>query len=102
METVITRVALQDGAEDEWDAVMRDRMTAAEASNGWIAGCILKPEDDRNVRLVLGVWETRAAWEQWHQDAAFKATAERLAGLERDAGVGSWHEVIYAGGRLQA
>jgi heme-degrading monooxygenase HmoA len=102
METVITRVALNDGAGSEWDAVMRDRMSAAEATPGWVAGCILAPEEDRNARVVLGVWETRAAWERWHQDAAFKTTAGQLADLERDAGEGSWHEVAYAGGRLQA
>jgi heme-degrading monooxygenase HmoA len=102
METVLTRVTLNDGAESDWDAIMRDRMSAAEASQGWIAGCILKPVEERNVRLVLGLWETRAAWDQWHRDPAFQETAERLEGLERDAGDGSWHEVLYAGGRLQA
>jgi heme-degrading monooxygenase HmoA len=102
METVITRVTLNDGAESDWDAIMRDRMSAAEASQGWVAGCILKPAQERNVRLVFGLWETRAAWDQWHRDPAFQETAERLKGLERDAGDGSWHEVLYAGGRLQA
>jgi heme-degrading monooxygenase HmoA len=102
VETVITRVTLNDGAESDWDAIMRDRMSAAEAAQGWAAGCILKPAEERNVRLVLGLWETRAAWEQWHRDPAFQETAERLKGLERDAGDGSWHEVLYAGGRLQA
>jgi heme-degrading monooxygenase HmoA len=102
METVITRVTLHDGAENEWDAVMRDRMAAAEASQGWLGGSILKPEEDGGVRVILGVWETRAAWEEWHRDSVFKETAERLAGLERDAGDGSWYEVLYAGGRLHA
>ena len=102
METVITRVTLNDGAESDWDAIMRDRMSAAEASQGWVGGCILKPVDERSARLVVGLWETRAAWDQWHQDPAFQKTAERLKGLERDAGDGSWNEVLYAGGRLQA
>jgi heme-degrading monooxygenase HmoA len=101
METVITRVALNAGAESDWDAVMRNRMTVAEASQGWVGGCILRPVDDRNVRLIVGLWETRSAWEQWHRDPAFRETAERLEGLERDAGDASWHEVLYAGGRLQ-
>ena len=102
METVITRVTLNDGAASDWDAIMRDRMSAAEASRGWIGGCILEPDGERDARIVLGLWETRAAWEQWHRDPAFQETAERLKGLERDAGDGSWHDVVYAGGRLQA
>ena len=34
METVITRVTLNAGADSDWDAIMRDRMSAAEASQG--------------------------------------------------------------------
>jgi heme-degrading monooxygenase HmoA len=102
METVITRVTLNAGAESDWDAIMRDRMAAAETSQGWVAGCILRPAEERNVRLIVGLWETRAAWDQWHRDPAFQETAAQLEGLERDAGDGSWHEVLYAGGHLQA
>jgi heme-degrading monooxygenase HmoA len=102
METVITRVTLDEGAKSDWDAIMRDRMSAAEASQGWIGGCILAPVDAGDIRLVVGLWETRAAWEQWHRDPAFQETAERLKGLERDSGDGSWHEVLYAGGRFSA
>lgn len=102
MESVITRVVLNDGAESEWETVMRDRMRAAESSPGWIGGSILAPEGDRNSRLIVGLWETRVAWEQWHQDPAFHDTAERLRDLEADAGTPTWHEVVYAGGRFQA
>ena len=101
MEAVITRVILNSGAESEWQAIMRDRMAAAESSPGWIGGSILTPEEDRDARVILGLWDTRAAWEEWHQDPTFRDTAERLKGLERDAGVGSWHEVLYRGGRLR-
>lgn len=102
METVITRVTLYDGAESDWEAIMRERMSAAETSEGWVGGCILEPADDRSARVVLGLWQTRAAWDGWHGDAAFQETAERLKGLERDSGDGTWHDVLYAGGRLQA
>jgi hypothetical protein len=71
MESVITRIVLSDGAESEWEAAMRDRMT-------------------------------RAAWEQWHEDPAFRDTAERLEGLETDPGAPTWHTVVYAGGRFEA
>lgn len=102
MEAVITRVVVNDGAEFEWETVMRDRMTAAESSDGWIGGSILTPEGDAHARVILGLWETRAAWRRWHEDPAFRDTAERLKGLESDAGTATWHEVVYAGGRFQA
>ena len=102
MEAVITRVVLNPGAESEWEATMRDRMGAAESADGWIGGSILTPEDDRSARLILGLWDTREAWERWHRDPAFRETAERLSDLERDPGTASWHDVIYGGGRLQA
>ena len=101
MEAVITRVLLNDGAASEWEAAMRDRMTAAESSPGWIGGSILSPEGEGSARLILGLWETRADWERWHDDPAFRDTAERLKGLESDAGRATWHEVVYGGGRLQ-
>ena len=100
MECVITRVVINEGAGPAWEAVMRERMTAAESSLGWIGGSILAPEDDRSARVILGLWEDRAAWEQWHQDPAFRETAERLTELESDAGSPTWNEVVYAGGQL--
>jgi heme-degrading monooxygenase HmoA len=101
MESVITRVVVNEGAESEWEAAMRDRMTAAESSPGWIGGSILTPEEDRSARVILGLWDTRDAWEQWHEAPAFRETAERLKGLERDTGTPTWHEVVYGGGRLE-
>jgi|SRR5215218_4196457 len=100
MEAVITRVVLEAGSDSDWDAAMRDRMGAAESADGWIGGSILTPEDDRDARVIVGLWESRDAWEQWHRDPAFRETAERLAGLERDRGEATWHEVVYGGGRL--
>ena len=102
MEAVITRVVLDDGKASEWETAMRDRMTAAEASEGWIGGSILAPEDEGNTRVILGLWESRGDWERWHEDPAFRETAERLHGLESDAGTATWHAVVYGGGRLQA
>jgi heme-degrading monooxygenase HmoA len=101
MEAVITRVVVNEGAESDWEAVMRDRMAAAEASRGWIGGSILVPEDETGARVILGLWETRAAWEEWHEAPAFLETAERLQGLERDPGTPGWNDVVYAAGRLQ-
>jgi heme-degrading monooxygenase HmoA len=101
MEAVITRVVLNAGTECEWEVAMRDRMGAAESADGWVGGSVLTPEDDRTSRLIVGLWQIRAAWEQWHRDPGFRETAERLDGLERESGQASWHEVVYGGGRLQ-
>ena len=100
MEAVITRVVLNEGVESDWEATMRDRMTAAESSDGWIGGSILAPEAEGNVRVIVGLWETRSDWESWHDDPAFRETGERLKGLESDAGTAAWHEVVYARGRF--
>jgi heme-degrading monooxygenase HmoA len=102
MESVITRVVVNGGSESEWEAVMRDRMAAAESSPGWIGGAILAPEGEANARLIVGLWETRDAWKRWHDDAAFQDTGEQLKGLESDAGTPAWHSVSYAGGRFHA
>ena len=102
MESVITRVVVNDGSESEWEATMRDRMTAAESSAGWIGGSILRPEGEATVRVIVGLWETRDGWKQWHDDPAFRDTAQRLKGLESDPGTPTWHEVVYAGGRFHA
>jgi heme-degrading monooxygenase HmoA len=101
MESVITRVVINDGAEPEWEAVMRERMTAAEALPGWIGGAILAPQDDPRARVIFGLWDTRGAWEQWHATPTFRETAERLKGLEADPGTATWNTVAYAAGRLQ-
>ena len=100
MEAVITRVVVDDGAESEWEAVMRDRMAAAESSSGWIGSAIFMPEGEADARLIVGLWETRDAWRRWHEDSAFRDTGERLSGLESYAGTPAWHAVVYAGGRF--
>ena len=64
MEAVITRVVLDEGAEADWQATMRERMTAAESSDGWIGGSILSPEGQGTVRVIVGLWETRSDWER--------------------------------------
>lgn len=95
MMTVITRVQLPDGVAPEWDESMRDRMTAAETCEGWIAGQLLIPLTSVNSRVIIGVWETRSHWEAWHSDPAFVETRERLDELGVGPGDTTWHETIY-------
>ena len=95
MMTVITRVALDEGMGPRWDAAMTDRMQTAESVEGWMAGQILMPLDDLDRRVIVGVWETRAAWEAWHENPVFQETRDRLADLGVDEGETTWHEAVY-------
>jgi heme-degrading monooxygenase HmoA len=94
MMTIVTRVTLREGTEPEWDAAMRDRLEAAKSQSGWHGGQLLIPVDALNKRVIIGTWETRAAWEAWHNDPAFKETRTRLEGLEAEPNQHWWHEVI--------
>jgi heme-degrading monooxygenase HmoA len=94
MMTVITRVALKEGSEPEWDAVMRERLGAAQDRDGWLGGQLLIPLDALNERIIVGIWETRADWEAWHADAAFQQTRDRLDELQVEQQETTWHEVL--------
>lgn len=94
MMTIVTHVTLRHGAEPEWDTAMRERLTAARAQAGFVAGQLLMPLDGMNKRVIVGTWQTRAAWEAWHADVAFEETRRRLEGLEAASSEHWWHEVI--------
>ena len=94
MVTIVTHVTLREGRGPEWDAAMRDRLSAAAERPGWIGAQIMMPLDGFDRRVIVGTWESRAAWEAWHDDPDFAATRERLEGLEDGPGQHWWHEVI--------
>ncbi len=92
--TVITQVSLKPGVEPEWDQAMRDRLGAATDQPGWVAGQLLTPLDGLNGRVIVGTWMTRADWEAWHEDPAFKETRERMEGLQERPSEMQWFEVV--------
>jgi heme-degrading monooxygenase HmoA len=94
MMTIVSKVTLKDGAEPEWDEVMRERMEAAKDQPGWLGAQLLMPIGALNQRVIVGGWESRADWEAWHADEAFQETRRQLDGLESGRGEQSWHEVI--------
>lgn len=100
MMTILTLVTLREGAEPEWDEVMRERFSAAKERPGWIGGQLCMPADRLDQRLIIGTWETRAHWESWHGDETFAATRERLDGLQAEQPEVSWHEVVLDGAPL--
>jgi heme-degrading monooxygenase HmoA len=94
MMTVITEVTLEPGSEPEWDAAMRDRLTAARGRPGWVSGQLLIPLDSQNKRVVVGTWQSRADWQAWHEDETFAETRARMEGLQKGGGATTWHEVV--------
>ena len=97
MMTVITRAALTSGAETEWDETMRERLKAAHGQAGWVGGQLLVSVDEPNRRVIVGTWQSRADWEAWHDDPAFKDTRERMEGLQQGPDEMEWFEVITEG-----
>jgi heme-degrading monooxygenase HmoA len=94
MMTIITHVALKEGSEPEWDAIMRRRLDAAREQPGWLGGQLLIPLAALNERLIVGTWATRADWEAWHEDEAFNETRDRLNELQVEEHESTWHEVL--------
>ena len=94
MMTIITHVTLKEGREPDWDAAMRERLAAACHRSGWIGGQLLIPMDGLNRRVIFGTWQTRADWEAWHNDPAFRETRQRLEGLEAEPSRHTWYEVV--------
>jgi heme-degrading monooxygenase HmoA len=94
MMTIVTRVTLKEGAEPTWDGIMQGRLEAARDQPGWIGAQILIPVDALDQRVIVGCWESRADWEAWHDDAAFRETRRRLDGLEAHSAEMEWYEVI--------
>jgi heme-degrading monooxygenase HmoA len=93
--TVITHHVLRDdAAARDWDAAMYQRLTAARDQPGWIEGVLLRAVNDRMLRTIVGTWESREAWEAWHDEDAFRETRERLDGLQSRPSETTWYEVI--------
>jgi heme-degrading monooxygenase HmoA len=94
MMTIVTHVTLKQGTEPAWDAAMRDRLEAARQQPGFRGAQLMMPLDRLDKRIIIGTWETRAAWEAWHADAAFAETRARLEGSEAQPSEHWWHEVL--------
>lgn len=94
MMTIVTHVTVKRGSEPEWDATMRERLSAAADRPGWVGGQLLIPLDAPDQRVIVGTWQTRADWEAWHNDPSFTQTRATLDGLEAAPSRHAWHEVI--------
>jgi hypothetical protein len=50
MMTVVTTTRLRRGAEQEWDAAVRERFESAHDQHGWVSGQLLTPEGEEHTR----------------------------------------------------
>jgi heme-degrading monooxygenase HmoA len=91
MVTIVTHIPLKDGAEQQWDTVMRERTVAAKGQPGWVGGQVLRSP---NGRVVVGTWQSQADWAAWHRTAAFAETRRQLTGLADGPTEPGWHEVV--------
>ena len=97
MMTVVTHMRVKTGCEPDWDAAMRERLSAAQERPGWIGGQLLIPLDGHNKRTVIGTWASRADWEAWHEDSTFAETRARMDGLQEGRSEMVWYEVVTEG-----
>ncbi|MGH7349793.1 MAG: antibiotic biosynthesis monooxygenase family protein [Candidatus Rokuibacteriota bacterium] len=91
MVTVVTHVPLKEGTEREWDTLMLERMSAAKKQRGWVGGQLLRSP---NGRVIVGTWQSRADWEEWHTDPEFVETRRRLDSMADGPTEPGWHEVV--------
>lgn len=91
MVTIVTHVPLKDGTEGEWDARIAERMAAAKKQPGWVGGQLLRSP---NGRVIVGTWETRDAWAEWHKTSAFTRARRELDDMADGPTEPGWHEVV--------
>ena len=94
MMKVLTTSKLRPGGEEEWDAAMRERFESAQRMRGWVSGQLLTPEDEPLSRVIVGTWNSREDWMQWHDDPAFREKRTLLEGLESAPNVTQWFSVV--------
>jgi heme-degrading monooxygenase HmoA len=94
MMTVVTTTRLRAGGEEEWDTAMRERFDSARGRAGWISGQLLTPEDERDMRTIVGTWRSREDWQAWHDDPAFLERRTVLERLETEPNHMQWFDVI--------
>lgn len=94
MLTVITETTIEQGQESVWDVAFRERLHDAQQQPGWVGGQLLIPTDAPHKRVVVGTWQSRAAWEAWHATEPFQATRARLDRVQQSASQERWFEVV--------
>lgn len=93
MMTIITESTIQPGNEAQWDEAFQERLQAAQGQSGWLATQVLIPEGEPQKRLIVGTWESREAWQRWHEADPFRQTRQQLNTLDQSDGQEHWFTV---------
>jgi heme-degrading monooxygenase HmoA len=93
MRTVITETTVKPGSEKSWDQAFEERAKAAANQPGLIGLSLLIPFDDKQKRLVVGIWEREEDWSNWHKTDAFQRTRATMNAATESEGVPRWHQV---------
>jgi len=93
MMTVVTDVQLREGTERQWETVMRERMTAVKEQPGWVAGQLLRAENEPRRRVIVGTWRTRRLGSLAPRPAVRRDEMPTRPARRR-AGKHLWHEVM--------
>lgn len=94
MQTIITRVRLHGDGVEQWDSAIRERLRAAKDHPGWVSAQLLRAEGQPMERAIIGVWESVADWEAWHESSAFRESRELLKSLEDGPNESTWYETL--------
>src|SRR4051812_22082713 len=94
MLTVVTTVTLKDEAGTRWDRAMHERVRGASERDGWVSVQVLREVDEPRRRAIIGTWQSREQWHEWHDDETFRATRAELAGLEDGPSTTVWYDVV--------
>lgn len=92
--TVITETTIEPGQASQWDRAFGERLADAQQQPGWLGLQLLIPLDAPNQRVVVGTWESRAAWEAWHTTEIFQRTRRQMNALDQSDGQERWYEVV--------
>jgi heme-degrading monooxygenase HmoA len=94
MMTVVTTTRLRPGAEQDWDAAVRQRFESAQGRPGWVSGQLLTPEGEEHTRIIVGTWRSREDWAAWHEDPDFLEQRTVLERLEAEPSTSHWYVVV--------
>ena len=94
MVTVITETTVKPGREDDWDRAYRERAEDARAQDGWVDLHLLIPIHEPRVRVVVGSWRGKDAWERWHETETFQRTRQALDDATERHGDDRWFTVV--------
>jgi heme-degrading monooxygenase HmoA len=94
MVTVVTRTRIREGQEQAWDDAFRERAQAAREQGGFVFVQLCRPDDAPSERVIVGTWESRDAWREWHEHPAFAETRQQLEEVDEQREGTQWYEVV--------